>query len=98
MFMLPSNNCHYNDTYVNSIVPNRPQFNVRHKCSIFQENAKGTNNAHVTLLLCTIVRLRLGSVCAAIVSSIPELCAGVELQDLIAVLGTIDLVLGELDR
>ncbi len=59
----------------------------------FQENAKGTNNAHVTLLLCTIVRLRLGSVCAAIVSSIPELCAGVELQDLIAVLGTIDLLL-----
>ncbi len=52
----------------------------------------------MSLLLCTIVILRLGSVCAAIVSSMPELCAGVELQDLIAVLGTIDLVLGELDR
>jgi NADH:ubiquinone oxidoreductase subunit D len=66
--------------------------------SPLQENAKGTNCAHVALLMTTIVRLRLGSVCAAVVSSLPELCAGVELQDLIAVLGTIDLVLGELDR
>lgn len=65
---------------------------------LLQENAKGVNCSHVCLLLCTIVRLRLGSVCAAIVSAMPELCAGVELQDLIAVLGTVDLVLGELDR
>lgn len=48
--------------------------------------------------MCVIVRLRLGSVGASIVSSMPELCSGVELQDLIAVLGTIDLVLGEVDR
>jgi len=45
-----------------------------------------------------LLRFRLSSACAVVATALPDITAGSEIQDLIVTLGTIDLVLGELDR
>ena len=63
-----------------------------------QETAKGVIFAAVVYVGSAIMRFRLSSVCALLVAGMPDISAGSELQDLIVLLGTMDLVLGELDR
>jgi NADH:ubiquinone oxidoreductase subunit D len=63
-----------------------------------QDNAKGINSATIMNTCSIISRFRLSSVCAILVASIPDVAVGDTLQDLVCLLGTLDLVLGELDR
>lgn len=62
------------------------------------DNPKGINFLGIILVSSTVARLRVSSVGAAILAATTELCSGIYLQDVIVFLGTIDLVLGEVDR
>jgi NADH:ubiquinone oxidoreductase subunit D len=62
------------------------------------EAAKGLTNSAFILLSTILYRFRISSIGAILASSLPDIISGSEMQDLIVLIGTIDLVLGEVDR
>lgn len=63
-----------------------------------QDNAKGINAMGVVMATAIVTRMRISSVCTIAVGAAADQVAGDAMQDLIVLLATLDLVIGEMDR